>query len=182
MEGEEKRLTPTWVKDQDTRASPNSLETHLVRKWGDIGHLRSLIPWNNGWMDGWMDVSKYASSFWTLMEKWVDALVFLTLYMCCGRTVIVQSGAFQPVCEFSSDIRYLMTVTFVYSVECECLTCIINKANYFTCLAQTLLFLISFVGDLGCNALPYLVVQPSWSLSMFRLSGGFMEQVNNLCL
>ena len=35
-----------------------SLETrlHVVRKWGDIGHLRVtgvLSPWSNGWVDGW---------------------------------------------------------------------------------------------------------------------------------
>ena len=36
-----------------TRASPDSLETHLiVRKWGDIGHLGALSPWFNGMMDG----------------------------------------------------------------------------------------------------------------------------------
>jgi len=46
------RWTPTWAKAQDTRASLNSLETHLVRKWGDIGHLQVLSPWSNGWMDG----------------------------------------------------------------------------------------------------------------------------------
>ena len=28
----QRRWTPTWAKAQDTRASPNSLETHLVRK------------------------------------------------------------------------------------------------------------------------------------------------------
>jgi len=27
------RWTPTRTKGQDTRASPNSLDTHLVRKW-----------------------------------------------------------------------------------------------------------------------------------------------------
>jgi len=30
---------------------PNSLETRLVWKWGDIGHLQVLSPWSNGWMD-----------------------------------------------------------------------------------------------------------------------------------
>ena len=33
----EKAMDPTRVEDQDTWASSNSLETHLVRKWGDIG-------------------------------------------------------------------------------------------------------------------------------------------------
>ena len=53
MEGEGKRRwTPTWAKAQDTRAcSPNSLETHLVRKRADIVHLRALSPWSNGWME-----------------------------------------------------------------------------------------------------------------------------------
>jgi len=46
----ERRWTPTQAKAQDTRASFNSLETHLVRKWEDIGHLRALSPWINGWM------------------------------------------------------------------------------------------------------------------------------------
>ena len=31
--------------------SRNSLETQLVRKWGDIGHLWALSPWGNGWME-----------------------------------------------------------------------------------------------------------------------------------
>src|SRR6218665_2347530 len=44
---------------QDTRASPNSLETHLVRKRGDIGHLRAPRPWSNGWMDG-MNICMFA--------------------------------------------------------------------------------------------------------------------------
>jgi len=55
MEGEgERRWTPTRAKVQDTWASPNSLEpgTHLVRKWGDIGHLRVLSPRSLSWMDG----------------------------------------------------------------------------------------------------------------------------------
>ena len=46
----EGRWTPTRAKAQDTRASPYRLETHLVRKWGDIGHLRALSPWSDGWM------------------------------------------------------------------------------------------------------------------------------------
>src|SRR6218665_2910607 len=54
----ERRWTPTRAVAQDTRASPNSLETHLVRKRGDIGHLRALIPWINGWMDGWMECQR----------------------------------------------------------------------------------------------------------------------------
>ena len=39
---EKRRWTPTWVVAQDTWASPNSLETHLVRKWGDIGHQQAV--------------------------------------------------------------------------------------------------------------------------------------------
>ena len=34
--GRERRWTPILAKAQDTRASPNSLETHLVRKWGTL--------------------------------------------------------------------------------------------------------------------------------------------------
>src|SRR6218665_3675246 len=44
----EGRWTPTRAKAQDTRASPYSLETHLVRKRGDIGHLWALSPWSDG--------------------------------------------------------------------------------------------------------------------------------------
>jgi len=47
----ERQWTPTGLKAQDTKALPNSLETHLARKWGDIGHLWVLSPWNNGWID-----------------------------------------------------------------------------------------------------------------------------------
>ena len=32
--------------------TPNSQETHIVRKCGNIGHLRALSSWSNGWMDG----------------------------------------------------------------------------------------------------------------------------------
>src|SRR6218665_2767418 len=38
----EGRWTPIRVKAQDTRANPNSWETHLVRKRWDIGLLRAL--------------------------------------------------------------------------------------------------------------------------------------------
>src|SRR6218665_644568 len=47
----ERRWTPTRSKAQDTRASPNTLETHLVRKRWDIGLLRALRPWLYGWME-----------------------------------------------------------------------------------------------------------------------------------
>src|SRR6218665_2523081 len=36
--------TPIRAKAQDTRANPNSWETHLVRKRWDIGLLRALSP------------------------------------------------------------------------------------------------------------------------------------------
>src|SRR6218665_1007083 len=36
------RWTPIPAKAQDTRANPNSWETHLVRKRWDIGLLRAL--------------------------------------------------------------------------------------------------------------------------------------------
>ena len=40
-----KRLwSPRRAVDQDTRASPNRLETHLVREWGDIGHQLDVGP------------------------------------------------------------------------------------------------------------------------------------------
>ena len=40
----EGRWTPILAKAQDTRANPNSWETHLVRKRWDIGLLRALSP------------------------------------------------------------------------------------------------------------------------------------------
>src|SRR6218665_3311848 len=40
----EGRWTPIRAKAQDTRANPNSSETHLVRKRWDIGLLRALNP------------------------------------------------------------------------------------------------------------------------------------------
>ena len=47
MEGRRKgkrQWTTTRAVAQDTRASPNSQETHLVRKWGDIGLQRTVDP------------------------------------------------------------------------------------------------------------------------------------------
>src|SRR6218665_616870 len=41
----EGRWTPIRAKAQDTRANPNSWETHLVRKRWDIGLLRALSLW-----------------------------------------------------------------------------------------------------------------------------------------
>src|SRR6218665_2102980 len=40
----EGRWTPIRAKAQDTRANPNSSETHLGRKRWDIGLLRALNP------------------------------------------------------------------------------------------------------------------------------------------
>ena len=40
----EGRWTPIRAKAQDTRANPNSWETHLVRTRWDIGLLRALSP------------------------------------------------------------------------------------------------------------------------------------------
>ena len=40
-----KRRTPIRAKAQDTRANPNSWETHLVRKRWNIGLLRALSLW-----------------------------------------------------------------------------------------------------------------------------------------
>src|SRR6218665_2509553 len=40
----EGRWTPIRAKAQDTKANPNSWETHLVRKRWDIGLLRALSP------------------------------------------------------------------------------------------------------------------------------------------
>ena len=40
----ERRWTPTQAVTQDTWDSPNSLENHLVRQWGDIGHQRTVGP------------------------------------------------------------------------------------------------------------------------------------------
>src|SRR6218665_1270443 len=41
----EGRWTPIRAKAQDTRANPNSWETHPVRKRWDIGLLRALSLW-----------------------------------------------------------------------------------------------------------------------------------------
>src|SRR6218665_1098199 len=40
----EGRWTPIRAKAHDTKANPNSWETHLVRKRWDIGLLRALRP------------------------------------------------------------------------------------------------------------------------------------------
>src|SRR6218665_3731354 len=40
--GTEGRWTPIRAKAQDTKANPNSWETHLVRKRWDIGLIRAL--------------------------------------------------------------------------------------------------------------------------------------------
>ena len=45
MEGKKKRRwESTRVVAQDSRANPNSLETHLERKWGSIAHQRVVGP------------------------------------------------------------------------------------------------------------------------------------------
>src|SRR6218665_3773270 len=41
----EGRWTPIRAEAQDTKANPNSWETHLVRKRWDIGLLRALSLW-----------------------------------------------------------------------------------------------------------------------------------------
>ena len=46
----ERRWTPTWVKAQDTRPSPNSQETHR----GSEGTLDTNGRWAHGAMDGWV--------------------------------------------------------------------------------------------------------------------------------
>jgi len=38
MEGERGKAMDTKTVAHDSRASPDSLETHIMRKWGDIGH------------------------------------------------------------------------------------------------------------------------------------------------
>jgi len=83
----ERRWTPTRAKAQDTitRASPNSLETHLARKWRDIGHLRALSPWSNGWMGGWIGINTkclrnfLAVSWFTIFLK---SMVFRMAFSC----------------------------------------------------------------------------------------------------
>jgi len=63
-----RRRTTTTAKAQDTRASPNSLETHRVRRWEDIGHLGTLSPWSNGWMDGSFITSHYITNTYNTIE------------------------------------------------------------------------------------------------------------------
>ena len=43
----ETQWKPTQAVTQDTRTSHNSQETHLVRKWGDIGHQQAVGPEND---------------------------------------------------------------------------------------------------------------------------------------
>ena len=65
----EKWWTPTWAKAQDTRASPDSLETHLVRKWGDISTPTGAEPMEQ-WMDGRdYHIQKLALN-WTYSSNW----------------------------------------------------------------------------------------------------------------
>ena len=48
MDGEGRKAAdtniPTRAIAQDARAHPNILESHLVRKYGDIGHQRAVCP------------------------------------------------------------------------------------------------------------------------------------------
>ena len=44
LEDEGEKAMDIRVVAQDTRAIPNSLEIHLVRKWLDIGHQRAVGP------------------------------------------------------------------------------------------------------------------------------------------
>ena len=83
----ERQWTPTRAKAQDTRVSPNSLETHLVRKWGDIGHLWALSPWSSGWM-GWIlthQFKKYVNLTETTCSRHA-----CTFEMHCFHTIVLQ--------------------------------------------------------------------------------------------
>jgi len=55
MEGEGKGVGQQHGGSPGYQSQPNSLKTHLVRKWGDTGHQRA---WANGSTDGWMDCYK----------------------------------------------------------------------------------------------------------------------------
>ena len=59
------------------QSQPNSLETHLVTKWGDIGHQRALSPWINGWMDG--NFSSHSTSHFQNLKEF-NKMMMVHLY------------------------------------------------------------------------------------------------------
>ena len=61
--------------------SLNSLETHLVRKWRDIGHLRALSPWSNGW-DGCMHVCICVLCLYVRIYSCMDVCIYTPMYPC----------------------------------------------------------------------------------------------------
>ena len=84
----ERRWTPTQANAKDTRASPNSLETRLARKWGDIGHQRALNPWSsNGWMDCYSYIHQtlrcYSFICYWLRPEWHLISILLQLLLLC---------------------------------------------------------------------------------------------------
>src|SRR6218665_3718425 len=66
----EGRWTPIGTKAQDTRANPNSWETHLVRKRWDIGLLRALSL-----RIMMMIINRHCNSIGTLLAKLNEARV-----------------------------------------------------------------------------------------------------------
>jgi len=72
----ERPWIPTRAKTQDTRASPNSLGTHLVRKWRDIEHLRAL---SQGMKAGAMDGLTYWCLFYIFNHHWFGVLCVKTI-------------------------------------------------------------------------------------------------------
>ena len=66
----EGRWTPIWAKAQDTRANPNSWETHLVRKRWDIGLLRALSL--RIMMKAFEEKNEWNQGEWSRCDDWTS--------------------------------------------------------------------------------------------------------------
>jgi len=97
----EGRWTPIRAKAQDTRANPNSWETHLVRKRWDIGLLRALSPRI------------------MMMMMMMTARDNIITRMMTGVTDIIL--VFQPLLE--ADLYYRSTI-------CSCLPVFVNVVHF----------------------------------------------------
>src|SRR6218665_1853910 len=78
----EGRWTPIRAKAQDTRANPNSWETHLVRKRWDSGLLRALSPRIMMMMMMTRD-TYYAHTETTFIELGILKFININIYLVC---------------------------------------------------------------------------------------------------
>jgi len=91
-----RRRERRWTPTRDTRASPNCLETHLVRKWGTLDtYVRWAYGAMDGWMSGWMSLlnvhtgqnhdprNEYSLGIFFALAKAFDAVNNGTL--CCAN-------------------------------------------------------------------------------------------------